>query len=141
MGEREERQQRLQRKLRVQRKEFLVRSRSEMGEVALCGDEHAAKLLEKAKNKKLKPAKKPTLGKAATTAFMGMGMEMGAVGGSSFMKHRSKCVEKAKIAESRSKTGGKGGSKKAVVFERVKKRKRDGHQQADHGIFKKRRMQ
>merc|ERR1719334_193326 len=134
----EERQQRMQRRRRVQRKEFLARSRTEMGDTALCADELAAKLLEKARNKKGKRTKKPTLSKAATTAFMGMGM--GTVGGSSFMKHRDKCVEKAKIALSRAKTGGGGGSKKAVVFERVKKRKRN-HQPANHGVFKKRRMQ
>lgn len=133
---REERELRKQRKRRVQRKEFLARSRTELGEDTLATDGHAAKLLEKARNKKLKPSKKPLLGKAATTAFMG------GFGGSSFAsKHRNKCVEKAKMAEIRSKTGGTGGSKKAVVFERVKKRKREDSQGDDHGIFKKRRMQ
>merc|ERR1719361_88761 len=86
--EEEEREERAQRRRRVARKEFLGRSQTENGETK---NAHAAKLLQKARNKKVKPTnKKPMLGKANT--FMGVGMGMGA--SSSFMKHRDKCVEK-----------------------------------------------
>merc|ERR1719361_2667135 len=89
--EEEEREERAQRRRRVARKEFLVRSQTENGNGNGNGNAHAAKLLQKARNKKVKPTNKnPMLGKANT--FMGVGMGMGA--SSSFMKHRDKCVEK-----------------------------------------------